>query len=73
VVPAIVYLASDAAASITGRVIGATGNSITMWREPSWDRSIYTQQPYWDIDTVFDLMPQTLSVGGLGPPPSQGP
>ena len=61
VVPAIVYLASDDGADITGRVIGATGHRITMWREPSWDRSIYSEEPYWDIDTLFEIMPETLA------------
>jgi NAD(P)-dependent dehydrogenase (short-subunit alcohol dehydrogenase family) len=60
VVPAIVYLASNDGADITGRVIGATGHKITIWREPSWERSIYSEEPYWDIDTLFELMPETL-------------
>jgi len=62
VVPAIVYLASDAGADVTGRVIGATGHKITIWREPSWERSIYSESPYWDIDTLFEVMPETLAV-----------
>ncbi|MDA0366166.1 MAG: SDR family NAD(P)-dependent oxidoreductase [Chloroflexi bacterium] len=62
VVPAIVYLASDAGKHVTGRVIGATGHKITIWREPSWERSIYSEAPYWDIDTLFEIMPETLAV-----------
>jgi NAD(P)-dependent dehydrogenase (short-subunit alcohol dehydrogenase family) len=67
-VPAIVYLASDEGKDITGRVIGVRGHVITMYREPTWDRSIYSMDPYWDIDTLFELMPQTLAIGDLGPP-----
>ncbi len=60
-VPAIVYLASDEGKDITGRVIGVTGHKITMWREPAWDRTIYSFDPFWDIDALFELMPETLA------------
>ncbi len=65
VTPAIVYLASDEGAAITGRVVGATGNRITMWREPQWTKSLYYEQPLWDIDTLFKLMPETLAANGF--------
>lgn len=61
VVPPIVYLASDEGARITGRVIGATGNTITMWREPEAERSLLSTAPFWDIDALFELMPRTLA------------
>jgi NAD(P)-dependent dehydrogenase (short-subunit alcohol dehydrogenase family) len=61
VVPPIVYLASDEGARITGRVIGATGNTITMWREPEAERSLLSTTPFWDIDTLFEVMPRTLA------------
>jgi len=60
VTPAIVYLASDQGAAITGRVVGATGHRITMWREPVWTKSLYFEEPLWDIDRLFELMPETL-------------
>ncbi len=68
-VPAIVYLASDEGAEITGRVIGVGGHRITMFREPTWDRSVYSATPLWDIDTLFQEMEFMLSTAGeLGPP-----
>jgi len=73
VVPAIVYLASDEGADVTGRVIGATGHKIVVWREPSWDFSIYSETPYWDIDRLFEVMPQTLGAWGWELPPAQVP
>jgi NAD(P)-dependent dehydrogenase (short-subunit alcohol dehydrogenase family) len=74
-VPAIVYLASDEGKEITGRAVGVTGHKITMWREQGWDRSIYSEDPYWDIDTLFELMPETLAAEGvdLGPGPRLSP
>ena len=73
VVPPIVYLASDAGGSITGRVIGATGNKIIMWREPQWEASIYYQEPTWDVDALFDIMPTTLGAGHWPKTPSHFP
>lgn len=73
VVPPIVFLASDRGKEITGRVVGATGNTITMWREPQWEASIYWEEPFWDIDELFRVMPQTLGAGNWPPTPSQFP
>ena len=72
-VPAIVYLASDEGADITGRVIGVTGHRVSMWREMHWAKTIYSEQPYWDIDELFEIMPQTLAAGGFELPPQDGP
>jgi len=75
-VPAIVYLASDEGKDITGRVIGVTGHKITVWREQGWDRSLYYfDSPYWDIDRLFEVMPETLAAEGvdLGPGPRLSP
>ena len=73
VTPAVTYLASDASADVSGRVVGTTGNKITIWREPEWEQTIWNVEPYWDIDTLFELMPQTLELQGVGPPPRQFP
>ena len=73
VVPPIVYLASDQGGSITGRVIGATGNKITMWREPQWEASVYFEEPTWDVDALFDIMPTTLGAGQWPKTPSHFP
>jgi NAD(P)-dependent dehydrogenase (short-subunit alcohol dehydrogenase family) len=73
VVPPIVFLASDRGAKITGRVIGATGHRITMWREPQWEASLYYEKPAWDIDELFQVMPTTLGAGGWPPTPPNFP
>ncbi|MFN0096282.1 MAG: SDR family NAD(P)-dependent oxidoreductase [Dehalococcoidia bacterium] len=73
VVPPIVFLASDRGANITGRVVGATGHKITMWREPVWDASLYSETLVWDIDELFRVMPSTLGAAGWPPTPQQFP
>jgi NAD(P)-dependent dehydrogenase (short-subunit alcohol dehydrogenase family) len=73
VVPPIVYLASDAGASVTGRVVGATGHKLTMWREPQWEAAIYSETPVFDIDELFRVMPETLGLGGWRPTPNHFP
>ena len=73
VIPPTVYLASDQGADISGRVIGATGYKLTMWREPQWEASIYSDTPAWDIDELFRVMPETLGAGEWPPTPRQFP
>ena len=73
VTSAVTFLASDAGAEITGRVVGTTGGKITIWKEMEWEQTIWSVDPYWDIDTLFELIPQTLSLQGMGPPPRQFP
>ena len=69
----VTFLASDAGAGISGRVVGTTGGKITIWREPEWESTLFHTEPFWDIDALFELMPQTLEVQGAGPPPRQFP
>jgi NAD(P)-dependent dehydrogenase (short-subunit alcohol dehydrogenase family) len=71
VVPVIVYLASDDGANVTGRVFGTTGHRISVWHEPEWESAIYSETPYFDIDKLFEIMPQTLGARGWELPPSQ--
>ena len=71
VVPAIVYLASDEGGEVNGRVIGATGNRISIWHEPEWQTAIYSKSPFWDIDKLFEVMPQSLGANGWELPPFQ--
>ena len=72
-VPAIVYLASDEGKDITGRAIGVTGHKITIWKEQSWERVLWSEEPYFDIDTLFEVMPSTLAGGNLGTSPRLSP
>ncbi|MSP23036.1 MAG: SDR family NAD(P)-dependent oxidoreductase [Dehalococcoidia bacterium] len=67
-VPSIVYLASDEGKDITGRVIGVGGHRITMYREPSWDRSVYAEQPLWTTDALFKVMAENFRKEDFEPP-----
>ena len=61
IVPPIVYLASDAGADVTGRVIAVEGGRIAVWREMHAEKTIYSRDPVWDIDKLFEVMPVTLA------------
>jgi NAD(P)-dependent dehydrogenase (short-subunit alcohol dehydrogenase family) len=73
IVPPIVYLASEEGGKISGRVVGATGHKITMWREPQWEAAIYSETPVWDVDELFRVMPSTLGAGNWPVTPQQFP
>ena len=68
----ITLLASELGEEISGRVVGTSGNKITVWTNPEWDSTIFYPEPYWDIDQLFEIMPDTLVTQGVGPPPFQG-
>ncbi|TAK78879.1 MAG: SDR family NAD(P)-dependent oxidoreductase [Dehalococcoidia bacterium] len=61
IVPPIVYLASDAGAEVTGRVINVEGHRIAVMREMHPEKTIYSRVPVWDIDKLFEVMPVTLA------------
>jgi NAD(P)-dependent dehydrogenase (short-subunit alcohol dehydrogenase family) len=65
VVPIIVWLASEAGGAVTGRIFGATGHRISLFREPYHERSIFSDTPFFDIDRLFEEWPRTLGVGGF--------
>ena len=44
-----------------------------MWRQSQWEASIYYEEPFWDIDRLFEEMPATLQAIGVAPPPQQFP
>jgi NAD(P)-dependent dehydrogenase (short-subunit alcohol dehydrogenase family) len=67
-VPSIVYLASDEGKDITGRVIGVGGHRITMYREPSWNRSVYAEEPLWTTDALFKVMAENFRKEDFEPP-----
>ncbi|MCC6237111.1 MAG: SDR family NAD(P)-dependent oxidoreductase [Dehalococcoidia bacterium] len=67
-IPSIVYLASDRGAAITGRTFGVGGHRITMYREPTWDRSVFSNEPLWDVDTLFKVMRENFRAEEFAPP-----
>ncbi len=67
--PIIVLLASDEGEMISGRVVGAMGGKVNIWDNPEWESTIFSTEPYWDIDQLFAIMPETLVAQGVAPPP----
>jgi NAD(P)-dependent dehydrogenase (short-subunit alcohol dehydrogenase family) len=64
VVPVIVWLASDAGGVATGNIIGASGHRISVYSQPTQERMLWSNKPYFDIDTLFEEWPETLGQGG---------
>jgi NAD(P)-dependent dehydrogenase (short-subunit alcohol dehydrogenase family) len=62
VAPVVVYLCSDEAANVSGRVIGASGYQITLYSEITMERQMFNDGP-WDIDELFDRAPNTIFAG----------
>lgn len=60
VVPVIVWLASDEGGVANGRIFGASGHRISLYNEPYWERTLFYDEPYIDIDQLFELWPHTL-------------
>ena len=65
VVPIIVWLASEAGGAANGRIFGASGHRISLYREPEWERTIYSDTPMLAIDRLFEEWPHTLGQGGF--------
>jgi NAD(P)-dependent dehydrogenase (short-subunit alcohol dehydrogenase family) len=57
--PALVYLASDEAGWITGRVVAGFGYEVHLYSLPVRMRSIYSPGP-WDLDVLFDRFRQAF-------------
>ena len=60
VAPIAVWLASDAGGVANGRIFGARGHVITLYSEPERERTLRFDDPFIDIDELFELWPQTL-------------
>ena len=59
VAPAVLYLASTESDWLTGRIIGAQENRISLWSNPEIHRQIISTGP-WDLDHVFKEMPRAF-------------
>jgi NAD(P)-dependent dehydrogenase (short-subunit alcohol dehydrogenase family) len=72
VAPLLVWLASDEGGVANGRVFGASGHRISLYEEPVRERFLYSEEPLWDIDKVFDLWPKTIGLQDYPMPDIQG-
>jgi NAD(P)-dependent dehydrogenase (short-subunit alcohol dehydrogenase family) len=60
--PIVLYLATDQAENINGRVFGATRGRIALYSEPQEIRGIY-KDGIWTLEELMKLMPRTLDRG----------
>jgi NAD(P)-dependent dehydrogenase (short-subunit alcohol dehydrogenase family) len=60
--PIVLYLATDQAENITGRVFGATRGRIALYSEPVEIKGIY-KDGIWTLEELMGLMPKTLGRG----------
>ncbi len=62
VAPMVVYLASDLAGDVNGRVFWVAGGSITMYSHPEELRGIYKDKKDgpWLVEELQDLLPRTI-------------
>ncbi len=59
VAPLVVFLASDASAGITGQVLGAGGDQITLWSHPT-EVAVAVRSGGWDADGIAAIFPTTF-------------
>ena len=62
VAPLVAYLASPAAAEVSGRIFGAYGFKYIRWSEPHHERALETDGP-WDLDDLAERFPDSLGDG----------
>jgi hypothetical protein len=78
VAPVVVYLATDEAKDITGRIIASSGGNITVFAQPMGEGGAHHylhKTGKWTVDELIQVMPQAAGVGGPGPggPPGGPP
>jgi len=74
VAPAVVYLATDAAANINGLVVRSAGGTVGVYSEPSIVKIMhkdYRKEGPWTVDELADLVPKILLVGYVNPAPPE--
>jgi len=64
IAPIVLYLATDEAANITGKVFRCGGGAVALYAEPNELKGIYKdykKHGVWTLDELVELMPQTLA------------
>jgi hypothetical protein len=70
--PLVVYLCSEAAANINGRVFLIGGGQISLYPEPEPIKTIYKKEGGWEVAELLKVMPGTLAKDVVNPTPPQG-
>ncbi len=71
--PIVVYLATDEAADINGKVFHAVRGRVSIYSEPVEMKSIFNDGEVWSIDKLVDLVPKTLLIDYKNPMPAEKP
>lgn len=72
VAPLVVFLASEEAAGITGQVLGAGGDRITLWSHPT-EVAVVIRSGGWDADGIAAVFPGTFGTRLQDFRPSEAP
>jgi hypothetical protein len=62
IAPAVLFLASDEAADISGQVIGIGGGKVTLWSQPGPERLFYSDRSL-SADRINELFKTSLGMG----------
>jgi NAD(P)-dependent dehydrogenase (short-subunit alcohol dehydrogenase family) len=74
VAPAVVYLATDAAADVNGLVVRSAGGTVGIYSGPTIIKTIHKEHrkgERWTVDELEDLVPKILLVGYVNPAPPE--
>jgi len=69
----VVYLATDAAANINGRVFWSHGSGLSLCYEPLPPQKTIHKEGRWTVDELERIMPTSLAAGLVNPSPPQQP
>ncbi len=69
VAPLVVYLCSEEAADVNGRVFLIGGGTISLYPEPEPIRTLYRGEGGWDVAELMEVMPRTLAKDLQNPAP----
>ena len=70
VAPMIVWLASDQAADVTGRIFHTVGNRVSLMNSPQQGRSIH-KAGRWTVEELAGVFPETIGMDLVNPAPPQ--
>ncbi|MFC2059760.1 SDR family NAD(P)-dependent oxidoreductase [Chloroflexota bacterium] len=71
--PIVVYLATDEASGINGKVFLARKGKIGLYSEPAEVNQIFNNGEVWNLSQLVDLVPRTLMAGNTKPIPAAPP
>ena len=70
VAPMIVWLVSDQAADVTGRIFHTVGNRVSLMNSPEQGRSIH-KAGRWTVEELAGVFPETIGMDLVNPAPPQ--